>query len=210
MAGIDDLGKELDKKGPGGIPVWGYGVALAGLVIGVEFFRNRTGTSATGATGTQGAGATGSGTSLPQTSTTTTVSGGGGGSWKPPWYWWTYIRPREGMPVPHPHNNKQWQSQSEDWLLSKGEDPQQVEDAIDDYLHRQPLGPEEKDMVEMVIRAWGEPPDGRPWHIIDRKNKRQNGGGPSPDRHPDRDPDTDKRPGKKPILQQGGDDSDGG
>lgn len=161
---MDSILGELGHKGPGGIPVWGYGVGLAAAVVGFEYFRTHS-SGSSAAAGATGASA-GADALPPDTSTTTTISDSNPPGWKPPWYWWMFIKPSQGQPVPHPKTNPQWEAQAHDWLISKGEAPGQVADALDDYLHHQKLGPEEVAMVEMAIRAWGEPPQGRPWHIL--------------------------------------------
>lgn len=161
MAGLDDIGKELEKKGPGNVPVWAYGVGLAALVVGWQFLHKPS--SATGATGASG----GTGQTLPQTTTSTTISGGGGTAGRPPWWWWMTLRnPDKDKTGFHPKTDAQWAKLAEDWLIGKGEDPKLVSDAIDDYLHRQELSGEESALVDMAVRAWHLPPEGGPWKII--------------------------------------------
>lgn len=139
----------LTKKGPGGIPVWGYGVGIAGAVVLFMYLQGKSGsasssTSQTPSTGTGGQNASGytRGGFVPS-----------GRTWRPPWHGFG----PEGPPAPS--TNSQWGMFVTDWLQSKGENPGDVTDAVNDYLSGQRLDQQEQSMIDLARNVWGNPPD---------------------------------------------------
>lgn len=140
----------LTTKGPGKIPAWGYGVGLAALFLGWEWYRNKSGASTPATSGGTGT----AGTTAPGTTTVTTTDSG----WAPPWVPFTTLGPRQ---PPSPETNTEWRHISADWLAAKGFPDGQVEDVLSDYLHGQRLSREEQRIVDLAIDEWGRPPEGR-------------------------------------------------
>lgn len=174
MAEGDELFKEVKAKGPGGIPVWGYGVVIAGGFLAWMLLRGSSASqkAPSASPGDQQAAQNAPG----DTSTTaTTTDGYNAFPWLPPFY---TIGGNNGQVTP-PVTNDQWGKIVEDWLVSRGEDPQLVGDAIDDYLHRQMLDTEEQAVVSMAVTGWGTPPQGT-FRILTRQNGTPPGGIQSP------------------------------
>lgn len=134
------------KVGPFTLQQWGL-VVGSGLVIGL-YLRHRnagqpadllpsladTGTSSTGGTYVPvGAGA------------------GSGGSTAAP-----------STPTGGPTTNLEWQTRATEALVAQGQDPSLVHDALSKFLNGEPVTPQERALIAMAIRAWGEPPEGAP------------------------------------------------
>lgn len=139
----------LTSKGPGKIPVWAYGVGLAGAFLAFEWYRNKNNAAST-------AGQNASQPPAPGTTTVTTTSRGGGGA---PWPWRPFWTIGPGQP-PSPGSNTEWRHMAADWLESKGEPTGRVNDVLADYLDGQQLDRDEQRLVDLAVDEWGRPPDG--------------------------------------------------
>lgn len=152
--GADHL---LTEKGPGKIPVWAYGVGIAGVVVAWQLFKGSSGTSASATSPQDSSGQQGTGQGDATTVTTVTRSGGRG--WRPPWKGWG---PGAGG-ISAPSSNEQWEAVAADWLIGLGNQPGEVHDALTDYLdgesqsgHRDA---HERALVRLATNQWGAPPE---------------------------------------------------
>lgn len=172
---MPDVLHELEDKGPGGIPVWGYGIVLAAGVIGYSIIKNRSASSTAAAAGsTAGTVTDPAGNVCAATNPATGYCPGtpqdiaAGGSTTGPdtsiqydYSSPTYIGnepPPYSYAPPLPATNSQWERAVVDWLVSKGETPGEADDATSDYLDGQSLSTPERRMIDLAEDFWGSPP----------------------------------------------------
>lgn len=156
MAELHEGGAEhlLTEKGPGKIPVWAYGVGIAGIVVVWQLMghssQSQSDPSAQGS---------GQGTGQGDATTVTTVTRSGGRGWRPPWKGWG---PGAGG-ISAPGSNEQWEALAADWLIGLGNQPGEVHDALTDYLDGENQSgrrdSHERALVRLALNQWGNPPE---------------------------------------------------
>lgn len=161
-------------KGPGGIPVWGYGAGFAVLFILVMYLRNRRAAKNQTAIDPNAANANGTGTFDPNavdpaTGLTFGQEGpagyglpagpiGGYLANNPTFPGYPVGAPAQGLPAPV--TNQQWSRLAFDELVAKGDDPTLVGNALSKFLAGQTLSDAEKSIVSLAETIFGAPPEG--------------------------------------------------
>ena len=161
-------------KGPGGIPVWGYGAGIAVLFILFMYLRNRKAAKNQTAIDPNAANANGTGTFDPNaidpaTGLTFAQEGpagyglpagpiGGYLANNPTFPGYPVGAPAQGLPAPV--TNQQWSRLAFDELVAKGDDPSLVGNALSKFLAGQPLSNAEKAIVSLAETIFGAPPEG--------------------------------------------------
>lgn len=154
-SGGSSFGKTLTEK-IGGVPVWGIGVGLALLIIGVIWYRNKVAAeaAATNAADTTSA----DGTTADDTSS---VNG------NPIDEFLSSDPTNSAYPVgltaqgtPAPITNAQWSRLALDELIAKGDDPTLVSNALSKYLSGETLSAAEQGIVNLALQVFGAPPEG--------------------------------------------------
>lgn len=132
--------EEFLNEDIGGIPAWVVGLGLGALVVVFLILRHRSATATPSASPSPIA---------PQSSgqTVETVQGFPSGD---------VGQSPQGLPGPV--TDTQWARLSADFLLSKGDDPTLVNNALYRYLHRQRLTAGQESIIRLALQTFGEPP----------------------------------------------------
>lgn len=157
----------------GGIPVWGIGVGLAGLLIAYFAWKNRKADSGdpadnadpntTDAQDTPDPNAIDPATGLPYSDEApdsgfpyAPINGYLAGDPTNAAY------PVGGVPqgTPGPITNQQWARLAGDWLIGKGNDPTLVGNALNHFINGQAMSTAEEAVVRLAEQAFGVPPEG--------------------------------------------------
>ncbi len=142
----------------GGVPVWGLGVGGAGLLIGVLVYRNHL--KANGAPAQSTAEDPSAVDTTTQDDSTNPLLGA----------YQDYLASDPTNPAflngitstgaPSPLTNVQWARQALDLLVSLGDDPALVSNALTKYLSGGTLSAAEKGVVNTALERLGSPPEG--------------------------------------------------
>lgn len=131
--------EEFLNEDIGGIPAWVVGLGLGALVVLFLILRHRQAP-------------TSSATSSPiaaQPASSPVEEGQGRASGE------VGLTPQG---LPGPVTDTQWARLSGDFLLSKGDDPTLVNNALYRYLHRQRLTAGQEAIIRLALQTFGEPP----------------------------------------------------
>lgn len=145
---------ELRNDSIAGIPVWGIGLALAGIVVVIVAIKRRSTPPPS--------------TETPDNAFVGSVDNTGNvGPLNPVDQYLQNDPTNPAYPVgltaqglPGPITNEQWARLSFDWLIGKGDDPTLVENALRKYLDGQPLSAQEEAVKNLAQQTFGAPPEG--------------------------------------------------
>lgn len=149
--------KALTENKIAGIPPWGIGVGLAGLLIIWLYIHQRKNPPVT---------PTAEGT-MPDPNALVTEQGDTGLPTGPIGDWLGQNPTSSAFPVgltgrgvPGPITNQQWARLAFDELTAKGDDPTLVENALAKFLSGQPLSTAEEAVKNLAEQLFGAPPEG--------------------------------------------------
>jgi hypothetical protein len=157
------LEKALTGK-VGGVPVWGIGVGLAGLLIAFMVWRNHKqykGEEDTSQTDSA------DGETTDQADPNDLVGSENQYPYGPIGQFLSDNPDNPAYPVglppqgtPGPITNQQWARLAGDYLIGKGNDPTVVQNALAHYINGQSLSAAEHAIIDLALTAFGSPPEG--------------------------------------------------